>query len=138
MVGRGLDREIHGQLQSVLPGHVPEVQEIVERTQLGSDRLVSAGLIADRIRTAGIVRTSHERVVWALALGVADGMNGRHVQHVEAHAGDVRDARLGLAERGAARWVGALRAREDLVPGREAGFEAIDDELQLTPVAGRV
>src|SRR5215207_5952061 len=111
------------------------MQKVVEAAELGGDGVVAAGLVADGVWTARVVRTSHQAVVGPLALGASDGVDGRHVQRVEPHTGDGGYARLSLAEGCAACGVGALRARKDLVPGREPGCLAIDDQLELASIA---
>ena len=95
---------------------------------------MSAGRAANRIRAARIIRAGDERVVGTLAIGAADRVNGCHVQGVEAHRRDRRQARLGLAEGRATRGIGALRAGEDFVPGRKATLQPIHDHQQLVPV----
>ena len=64
-------------------------------------------------------------------MAVANGMDGRKVEHVEPHGSDLRQARLGLAQGRAARGVHALRAREDLVPGAKMAPFAIEPEGEL-------
>ncbi|MND99253.1 hypothetical protein D3C80_916330 [compost metagenome] len=52
-------------------------------------------------------------------MGLANGVDGREIQHVEAHGGDFRQAPLDIGEGAMALWVAALRAREQLVPAAE-------------------
>ena len=83
--------------------------EILERAQLRQDVLVAAFRGADGPGTADIARARTQRIVGALAVDAADRMDGRQVQHIEAHVGEVGQARLDVAE-GAVR--PALRAAE--------------------------
>ena len=53
MIGRALDREVERDLQPVLARRRDEAAEIVERAELGMDRVVAALVAADRIRAAG-------------------------------------------------------------------------------------
>ena len=138
VIGRHLDGEVQHQLESVFAGDLLKVQEIIQRAELRCNRVVSAGRTADRVRATRIVWARHERVVRALAVGGADRVNRRHVQGIKAHARDGRQTRLRLAEGRAAVWVGALRAREDLVPRRKPRALAIDNKRQLVAVARRV
>ena len=55
--------------------------------ELGMDRVVAAGLVADRPRAAGVVGAGVERVVAALAVRVADRVDRRQVEDVEAELG---------------------------------------------------
>ena len=86
-------------------------------------------------RAAGVVRPGHQGVVRPLAVGVPDRVDRRQVEDVETHRGDGREPGLGLGEGGAAGRIGALRAREHLVPGGEAGPHPIDLHVKLAVVA---
>src|SRR5258708_37609361 len=108
MVRRYLDREVKRQLEAELAGTLLEVHEIVQRAELGRDRLVSACRAAGRIRTAGVVRSSDQGVVGALAIGRPNRVDRGHVQGVEAHGGYRRQAGLSLTEGRAAGRVGPL------------------------------
>ena len=87
------------------------------------DRVVPASGGTDRPRRADVLGPGGQGVVGALAVHLADRVDGRHVDHVEAH---VRDAR----QRGGRRREGAVhrpalgvaptgRAGEQLVPGAD-------------------
>ena len=76
--------------------------------------------------TPGSPRTGLERVVRALAERAPDGVDRRQVEDVEAEVGDVRQARDDVAERAVAAGLRRGGAREELVPGREAGVRRID------------
>ena len=60
--------------------------------------LVAALGRADGPRTAAIAGLGFRRVVAAFAERDADGMNGRQVDHVEAHLGDVGQALFAIGE----------------------------------------
>src|SRR5579872_1725507 len=89
------------------------------------DGVMAAGRIADRIRAARIARPGLERVVAPLAIGGADGMNGREIKHVESHRPDARQLGDHVAER-AVLAVFALASGKQLVPAGEAGADALD------------
>src|SRR3977135_1129883 len=110
------------------------MQEVVERAQLGSDGFVTARLGTDGVRTAGVAWPGYQAIVGTFALGDPDRVNRGHVQRVETHRCDCRQARLSFAEGRAAGWVGALRTRKHLVPRRETRGGPVDDELQLAPI----
>jgi hypothetical protein len=42
VVRRGLDRDVEGDLEAVVGGGADEVSEVVERAELGLDRVVTA------------------------------------------------------------------------------------------------
>src|SRR4028119_2021365 len=98
----------------VLAGLFRDAAEGVERAQLGVDGLVPSLLAADRPGAADVAGLGLEGVVVALAEGLSDRMDGGQIEHVEAHLGDVREARLGVAE-------GAVAAPP---PGAAAGPRA--------------
>src|SRR5690242_8924222 len=87
------------------------------------DRVVAAGLVADRPGRAGVVGSGGQRVVLALAVGVADRVDRREVDDVEAEL--LQPWQLGLY---------ALEttpgSREQLVPGAELGQGPVDLDAQ--------
>ena len=84
----------------------------------------------------GSAAVARDVVVASLAVRAADRVDGRQVQDVEAHPGDVGEPLLDIAE-GAVRARLAGRAREQLVPGAEARPLEIDQHLELARVAAR-
>ena len=81
---------------------------------------------SDRPRAADVAGLAGRGVVRPLAERVADRMDRRQVQDVEPHRRDVGQARLDVGEGAVAALLVAARAREQLVPGREARPLAID------------
>src|SRR5437667_10709860 len=81
---------------------------------------------SDRPRAPWIVRPGGERVVGAFSEALSDRVNGREIDDVEAEVGDIRQTCRRIAERAAARGVGAARSRKELVPGAKPGAFAID------------
>src|SRR5215210_3922316 len=64
-------------------------EQLIARSRATSSPCsVAAGLVADRVGAAGVARLGCERVVAALAVGVADRVDRRHVEDVEAQLGD--------------------------------------------------
>ena len=100
-----------------------EAVEVVERAELGVDRVVAALLRADRPRAARVARLRGQRVVRALAAAAADRVDRRQVDDVEAELGELRQHLLDALEP-------AERAREELVPGAEAPERPVDVELE--------
>src|SRR3954467_4830866 len=87
---RGLDGEVTAQLHPVRGAGRDERVEVLEGAEVAVQRVVTARLVADRVRDAGVVGRRHERVVAALAVRVADRVDRRHVEHVEAELGQAR------------------------------------------------
>ena len=139
MVGRALDREVESEFESV-------VRALPRASAWKSSNVPSCrmqGIVAtvfgraDGVRAARIVFLGDETVVAALAVALADRMDGREVQHVEAHRADGGQtidhvAERAVMRRGCARCV-AERSREQLVPrgeGRGAAFR-VDREDRI-------
>ena len=125
MVRGGLERQVQGHLEAELAGAGHEGVEVVHRPEVGVDRVVAAVLGPDGPRRAGVVGAGGEGVVGALAVDLADGVDRRQVDDVEAGRGDgVEPLRRG-AERAGARLPGRgvlggpLAAGEELVPAAE-------------------
>ena len=92
---------------------------------------------ADGPRAADVVGAGGQRVVLALAVDPADGVNRREVQHIEAHGGDARQPGLAVLERAVLAGNRAARAREHLVPGAEPGAHVFRHHAQFLAVAQR-
>ncbi len=71
-----------------------------------------------------------ERIVGALAVDAADRMDGRKVQHVESHLGQVRQPRLDVAKFAVTPGLRRGRTRKQFIPAAEAGALAIDQEIR--------
>jgi hypothetical protein len=122
--------------EAVLARTRDQPAEILERAEVGMDRLVASLGAADRPRAADVVRPGVERVVRAFAMAVPDRMDRREVEHVESHPGDVGQARLAVAERAVPPRLRARRAGKHLVPRGIARALAVDHDREL-PVVGR-
>ena len=145
VVGSRLEGEVERHLEAELAGPGDERVEVLERAEVGVDRVVAAVLGPDRPGRAGVVGSGGQRVVRALAVHLADRVDRRQVDHVEAHLGHGVEALRGGAEvaaddlAGLGVLGGSLRAREELVPAaeereravREGGVGALDGD-QLT------
>ena len=88
VVGRRLQREVEGDLEVELTGARDEGVEVLERPEVGVDRVVAAVLAADRPRRAGVLGARGQGVVGALAVDLADRVDRREVDDVEAHLRD--------------------------------------------------
>ena len=90
VVGRAVQREVHRDLEAEALGPRDERVEVLEGPEVGVDRVVPAVGRPDRVRRARVARLGRERVVAALAVGLADRVQRQHVRDVEAHLGDRR------------------------------------------------
>ena len=73
----------------------------------------------------GSSASSLQRIVAALAVGLADRMDRREIEHIESHVADARQVADHVVEGAVAVRIVAHRAGEDLVPARESGGFAI-------------
>src|SRR5688572_11220352 len=73
MIGRALESDVERDFESVCARRGDQPPEIVQRTEFGVYRLVSALRRADRPRAAGIAGRGLERIVAAFALDASDG-----------------------------------------------------------------
>ncbi|CAI7648245.1 unnamed protein product, partial [Penicillium discolor] len=136
VVGGGLQREVEGDLQSLLPRGPHEGAEVLRSAEVRVDRIVPALRRSDGVRRARVPGLGDEGVVATLAVGRADGMHGDEVDHVEAHPGDLGQALRCSTERAAAdrsvlEAAGSLRPGEELVPGADSGTGALYTEELL-------
>ncbi len=92
--------------------------------------LVAALGRADGPGTADVAGLRFERVVRPLAVDASDRLDGREVDDVEAHPGDVRQARLDVLEVAVPRRLRGSGAGKELVPAAEARALAIGEYLQ--------
>jgi hypothetical protein len=75
-------------LEPVAASRAHEQVEVVERAQVGVDRVVAPVRRADGVRAAGVALLRVEGVVLALARGRADRVDRGEVDDVEAHRRD--------------------------------------------------
>ncbi len=87
---------------------------------------MAAQLAADGVGNARLARLGGDDVVLALPELLADGMNRRQIQHIEAQVGDPRQEVDLILKRTVAVGFGGRRAREHRVPGAKSGPLAID------------
>src|SRR5205823_6465980 len=75
VIGRALEREVEGDLHLSRARRRDQAVEVLEGAELRLDRVVAALLVADRPRTARVIRLGRECVVLALAEAVPHRMN---------------------------------------------------------------
>ena len=106
VVGRALERDVERQLDAAVACGGGELDDVVDRAELGVDRGVPAVGAADRPRAAGVVGRRRGRVVAALALGDADRVD--RAAGTGRRTPSTRRSRAGRRRRRAcrARWPG--------------------------------
>ena len=141
VVGRALEGDVERDIDLLLRSGLDQVLKVRERAEPFVDRLVAAFLRPDGPRAAWLAWLGRP-VVRALAVRAADGVDGRQVEDVEAHAGDVWQQTFDVFEcslpaglwRCAVRAPAACRAWEQLVPGAEPRLHRLDQHLELAAV----
>ena len=98
VVRRALEGDVEGQLHAVGVGGGEEVVEVGECAETGMDGFVAALSRADGPGAAYVVRAGSGAVVGALAEGAANRVDGRQVEDVKAHGGDLRQQELDIGE----------------------------------------
>src|SRR6185437_4327254 len=122
MVGRALDGEVERDLDSELLRVADELAELLLGPERGLDGIVATLLGADRPGAADVAGLRGLRVVPALAVRVADRVDRRQVENVDAELGEARQLRADSLE-------AAPRTREEFIPRAEAGKDAVDVDL---------
>src|SRR5207249_1427415 len=108
------ERDVEREVDLLLRCRRDQTTEAGQRAQLLVDRLVAALFRAYRPGAAGL-SGPRRLLVGALAVGPADGVDGRQVEDVETEAGDSRQETLDIFERpGFASFSGA--PGKELVP----------------------
>ena len=121
VVRRALEGVVEGHLHPEAPRPGPEGVEVGEAAELGVERRVAALGRADGPGAARVARAGLQRVVAALTEGPADRVDGRQVDHVEAHVGHGRQPVGGAGQ-------SAVGAGEQLVPGAVEGALPVDPQ----------
>src|SRR5690554_7972167 len=133
VIGGALDGKIQGDLEVMLAGGCHQPVEVRQITQQGVDGVVTALVAADGVGTAGVVRAGLQAVVRSLAVVPAYRMNRRKIQHIETHAGDVRQPSDDIGESALSVRITALRTGYQHIPTGKLRASA----LRTQPVATR-
>src|SRR5258708_18706029 len=94
--------------------------KISVRAQLRQDVLVPPLGRADCPRAPDVLRACNQGIVGALAVDAPYRMDGRKIQHVEAHVGQVGQPRLDVLKSAVMTRLRTRRAGKHLVPAAEA------------------
>src|SRR5262249_48128631 len=111
MIRRSLNREVERDLQTKIVGGQDEAPEGFQRSKVRMDSRVPAGFCSDSPGTSDRI-VSVGGIAGALAVGLANRMNRRKVDHVEAKVAKLREAAAGLAQSAGAVGSGPLGAHE--------------------------
>ena len=125
MIERALNGEIESDLEPMLAGSSDQPAKVGGRSQFRMEGIVATVLTTNGIGTAGIPGQRRQAVVAPLAIGLADGMDGRKVQYIEPHRLDARQGSDNVVECPMPAGI-AERAREEFVPGGEFCLRPFD------------
>ena len=137
MILGALKSKVQGDFQPQIFRLRDQSFEIRQGSQLGMNRFMTSLFRADGPRAAGFLGLGHGVVVFPFPVGSSDGMNGRQVKDVEAHAGDLGQNPLAVAEGSVLAGGRAERSRKAFIPGAEEGLSHVHDQWQL-PLIERV
>src|SRR6202166_4854133 len=129
VVRRALEGEVECDLDAELTRFRQETAKLLERAHLPQDVLVPALCRTDRPRTADILGCCGQGVVDALAVDAPDRVDGRKVQHVEAHVGQVRQPGLDVPKSAVPARLEGCRTGEYFIPAAEARALAVRNEF---------
>ena len=130
MVRRTLESDVQGDRDSLFARRAHQPAEILAASQPGMDFAVSAVGRADGPETAGIAGSGVETIVAPLAESLADRMDRRQIEHVEAHRRDTGQP-LDDGGQGSVLAVSCSAGTgKQFVPGGKTGTPDIDDRLQ--------
>ena len=125
VVGGALQRQVQCHLQALAAGGGDEFVEILDGAQVGVHGVMAALIAADRPGRSHVGGTGGDAVVAALAVHLADRVDGWQIDDVEAHPRDTRQRLGGSGERSVHGMPGTVpaagRAGEQLVPRTEPG-----------------
>ena len=132
MVGRALEGDVERDLHAMAWAAATRWSKSAKVPSSGMDGCVAAFAASrwprgcrDRLASAVTV------LLRPFAEGGADGVDGRQVEHVEAHGGDLGQERFDVGEGAVPAGIGRGGAGKELVPGGVAGALAVDPERQL-------
>jgi hypothetical protein len=135
VIRSALQRQVQRHLQALVAGGGDERVEVVDGAQGRMYGIVAALITADRPRRPDFAGCGGDRVVAALAVHLADRVDRRQVDDVEAHPRDPGQGVGGGRERSVHRMpVGVPTAggpREHLVPGAEPGQRPVHPHAVL-------
>ncbi len=125
-----MEGEVEGDGDAEYLGLGDEFAEVGEGAELGMDGGMPAFGRADGPGAADVTGFGDRVVVFAFAVGLADGVDGGQIEYVEAHFRDVGQTGDQVVEVAVRAGMGATGTWEDFVPGAELGLLGIDDDLE--------
>src|SRR5262249_35516118 len=137
MIRSTLEGNVESYLYAMLLSCGEQAPEIVQGPELGMDSRMSASGRPDGPRTAWIIGSGHGGIVLALAVDLANRMNGRKIEDIKTHTCQVGQTCLAILEGTMLAWQWCAGAWKHLVPDAEAGLVTIHHHRELAWRGGR-
>src|SRR5690625_1965772 len=135
MIGRALKRDIDRDFEAMfLFGDFNKMLKILDCSELGVNRFVSADFGADCPWAAGIVSVCGEFVVFSFAESFSDRMDRREVNDIETHFCNPRELTFRLAECSVFARFRTERAGEKLIPCASSSQNRFDHDFEFALV----
>src|ERR1700688_3930534 len=99
MIGGCLKRDVEGYGEVEVLGLGDETAEVRQGAEFAVNLFVSAVCRTDGPGAAAVAGLGLGIVVGAFAEGASDGMDGRQIDHVEAHPGNIGKALFAIGKR---------------------------------------
>ena len=111
--------------------------KIVDRTQLGMDRIVAAFAATDCIWAADVVRLASEAIILSLAVFVSDRVDRCEIKNIEAHVANFGKAPDDVGESAVTLGRFCRRTREQLIPGGKLCLrQAMSNRVRISSAQG--
>src|SRR6266851_261837 len=131
MIGGALEGDIESYLYPILLGCGDQAPEIVQGPELWMDGRMPAGGRPNGPGTAWIIGGGHGGIVLALAVHLANRMNGRKIENVKTHTRQVGQTCLASLEGTVLAWHRRAGAWKHLIPGAKAGLVTVHHHREL-------
>src|SRR5215467_14464749 len=131
MIGGTLEGNVESYLYAILLGCGAQALEIVQGPELWMDGRMPAGGRPDSPGTAWIIGSGDGSIVLALAVDLANRMNGRKIEDIKTHTCQVGQTCLAILKGTMLAWHRRAGAWKHLIPGAEAGLGTVYHHREL-------
>src|SRR5215475_12804833 len=132
MIGGTLEGDVEGYLYPMLLGCGNQAPEIVQGPELWMDGRMPTGIRPNGPGTAWVIGGGYGGIVLALAVDLANRMDGREIEDVKTHMRQIGQTCFAILKRTVLAWQRRAGARKHLVPGAEAGLGTLYHHRELT------
>ena len=138
VIRRAVDREIQRDFKTALLRLTHQPNKILNSAQRRLNRLVPTSLATDGPRRPHVILIGYQGIVLALAIRETNGVNGREINHIEAHV--LRVIKTGYTIPKSAVFVSTTEsvAGEELVPCGEPGALTFNNDRESPGRGGQI